>query len=190
MSHELLQQVAFFVFAFMTLGSAFMVVSSRTVFVSALWLILSFVGVAGLYVLLEAGFLAAIQILVYVGAISVLILFAVMLTEDVMGKSTPIRQWPLAASIVLIFYGLLAKAAFTANWPESKGAIAPPDGMAIDAAIASRTSGAMAIDGGFELPGQVVMLGHSFMTEYLLAFEVMAIVLLVALVGAIVIARD
>ena len=89
MSPLLLQQIAFMVLAAISLGGAWGVIRAHSVFVSALWLILSFVGVAGLYVMLEAGFLAVIQVLVYVGAISVLILFAIMLTEDVMGQAEP-----------------------------------------------------------------------------------------------------
>ncbi|MCB9176132.1 MAG: NADH-quinone oxidoreductase subunit J [Caldilineae bacterium] len=190
MSPLLLQQIAFMVLAAISLSGAWGVIRAHSVFVSALWLILSFVGVAGLYVMLEAGFLAVIQVLVYVGAISVLILFAIMLTEDVMGQAEPASQWPLAVLIVLPFFGMLAKAAFTADWQLSAGSVAPPEGASISAETAKLVTTAIPAEQGFRLPGQVVMLGRSLMTEHLLAFEVVAVVLLVALVGAIVIARD
>ena len=80
--------LSFVVVAAVTLGGALGVVLARTVFASGLFLILSFLGVAGIYVLLEAPFLAATQVLIYVGAVAVLILFAIMLTRRVMTVST------------------------------------------------------------------------------------------------------
>ena len=74
----------FILFSLMVLGGGLLVVTSRNLIHSAGALILSLFGVAGFYVLLEAGFLAAIQVLVYIGAIAVLIIFAVMLTRKVM----------------------------------------------------------------------------------------------------------
>jgi NADH-quinone oxidoreductase subunit J len=114
----MIEQIAFVVIAATMLVSAFGVVAARTVFVSALWLVLSFVGVAGLYVLLGAGFLAMIQLLVYVGAISVLILFVIMLTRDVMGDHPQRnRQWVLAAILALALFGVLAVLGYTTDWP-------------------------------------------------------------------------
>ena len=108
MSQESLIPFVFGFFALLSLGGALGVAMARTIFVSALWLVLSFVGVAGLYLLLGAGFLAVIQVLVYVGAISVLILFAIMLTEDVMGDEQPNNNQVGLALIVLtpIIFGL------------------------------------------------------------------------------------
>ena len=79
-------QFIFIILSVITLGAALAVVTSKNLFHSALFMVLSFVGVAGLYVLLEAGFLAAVQILVYVGAIAILIIFAIMLTRRLMAK--------------------------------------------------------------------------------------------------------
>ena len=78
-------QILFILFGLVTIIAAVMVVVRRNLFHAALFLVLSFFGVAALYVLLEAYFFAAAQVLVYVGAISILIIFAVMLTRGVMG---------------------------------------------------------------------------------------------------------
>ena len=191
MSPELLQQIAFLAFSFTVLGAGLGVVLARTVFVAALWLILSFIGVAGLYVILGAGFLAVIQILVYVGAISVLILFAIMLTEDVMGGEKPNSQWALVAMVALTLWGLLTKASFTTDWQVKLAMLAPADGVAIPEAAAKTVSGVMqGTDSAAVLPDQVTQLGRVLMTEHLLSFEVISVILLMALVGAIVIARD
>jgi len=77
------EALVFWIFAGLTLGSAFVVVLSRTLIYSAFALLVTFFGVAGLYVLLGADFLAATQLLVYVGGILVLLLFGVMLTHRI-----------------------------------------------------------------------------------------------------------
>jgi len=104
-------QVAFILISVITLGSALAMVTSRTVFVAALWMVAAFAGVAGLFVLLEAGFLAAIQILIYAGGIAILILFAIMLTPRVMrpmeGLGRFNNQWMLAAALNLALFAAL-----------------------------------------------------------------------------------
>jgi NADH-quinone oxidoreductase subunit J len=81
-------QVIFIILSAVALIGAVGVVTNRNLFRSALFLVLSFIGVAGFYVLLEAEFLAMVQILVYVGAISILIIFAVMLSRRMMAPDT------------------------------------------------------------------------------------------------------
>jgi NADH-quinone oxidoreductase subunit J len=199
----MIESIAFLVFAGLTLGGAIGVVVARTVFIGALWLILSFLGVAGLYVLLDAGFLAMIQILVYVGAISVLILFAVMLTRDMMTERRPInRQWALGVMVALAVFGSLAALAYRADWPLSRGQVVPASGAAVvvegtspaeRAALVPSVIARSGDDGAgttYVVPGTIVALGRAFMTEYLLQFEVIGAMLLLAMVGAIVIARD
>ncbi|MEI8166982.1 MAG: NADH-quinone oxidoreductase subunit J, partial [Chloroflexales bacterium] len=83
-------QIVFGLIAALIVGAAVMVVTARNVIHAALWLIASFFGVAALYMLLEAEFIAVVQILVYVGAIAILILFAIMLTRQVTGEG--VRQ--------------------------------------------------------------------------------------------------
>jgi len=79
------EQIIFFVLAAATLGSAVMVVTLRNIVHCGVFLVFSFLGVAGIYILLNAEFLFAAQIMIYVGAISVVILFAIMLTEQKRG---------------------------------------------------------------------------------------------------------
>lgn len=156
---------SFTIVALVTLVGALGTVTARTVFASGLWLILSFVGVAGLYVLLEAPFLAAAQVLIYAGAVAVLILFAVMLTRRVMGDAQISQnndQWLPAAIVATLLFVVLSLTTLQ-SWQIS--AEAPP-------AL------------------QVNALGEAFLGAYLLPFEIISVVLLVALVGAIIIARE
>ena len=157
--------LVFGILALITLGGAWGVVSARSVFVSALFLILSLVGIAGLYVLLEAGFLAAVQLLIYVGAISTLILFSVMLTRRVMDERIPQtnRQWGIAGVIAGGLFILLLVLAMTSEWQVSDS---PP------------------------LADQVSALGAALLGPYVLPFEIASVILLVALIGAIIIARE
>ena len=81
------QQIVFIVISAITIIAAWIVVTDRNLFHAAIALMASFAGVAGLYILLEAGFLAASQLLVYIGAISILIMFAIMMTRRLMQTS-------------------------------------------------------------------------------------------------------
>lgn len=155
----------FVIVSAVTLVGALGVVMARTVFASGLWLILSFVGVAGLYVLLDAPFLAVAQILIYAGAVAVLILFAVMLTRRVMGDpgvSQNNSQWLVAAAVAALLFLVLSATTYQ-NWRISTDA---PPTLAINA------------------------LGEAFLGPYLLPFEIVSVVLLVALIGSIIIARE
>ncbi|MFQ5855721.1 MAG: NADH-quinone oxidoreductase subunit J [Anaerolineae bacterium] len=161
----MITQVAFLVIALLTLGGAVGVVTARSVFVSALFLILSFVGVTGIYVLLESPFLAGVQLLIYVGAVAVLILFAVMLTRDVMSEEAPFlnRQWSCGGVIAATLLVLLMLVGFLADWNISSAA--PPEDT-------------------------ILALGEVLLSTYVLPFEIASVILLVALIGAIVIARE
>jgi NADH-quinone oxidoreductase subunit J len=157
--------IVFFVFAFMTVASAFIVVFSKNMIYSAFALLFTFFGVAGLYVLLQADFLAVTQILIYVGGILVLLLFGVMLTNKVINvelKGGSMNTIP-ALMLVAVVAGTLG-GLFYSTW---KGAPAP----ATTLATTTKT------------------LGEMLMTGYLLPFEIASVVLLVALVGAAMFAR-
>src|SRR5512135_444399 len=109
--------ILFFVFAFITVVSAFIVVFSKNIVYSAFSLLFTFFGVAGLYVLLQADFLAVTQILIYVGGILVLLLFGVMLTHKVISvdiKTGTIQTVP-ALLIVAIVAGSLS-GVFYSTW--------------------------------------------------------------------------
>ena len=158
-------QVVFIILSIITLGAALAVVTSKNLFHSALFLILSFVGVAGLYILLEAGFLAAVQILVYVGAISILIIFAIMLTRRLMAKDLVQRnaQWGISGLVAVLLFAVLGFVLLRVNWPVVEADI-PYDSISI--------------------------LGQELMNTYVVPFEVASVLLLVALVGSIIIARE
>ncbi len=162
-------QVIFVVICAVALVSAALVVASRNIVHAALWLILALFGVAGLFAVLEAGFIAVVQVVIYVGAIATLIIFAIMLTGREMregGRQTH-RWWPLPALLsVTLFAGL----AWLLNSMPGTHTAAP--------ALAGEDS--------------VLLLGQALLApeQFVLPFEVASVLLLAALIGAIVIAGD
>ncbi len=157
--------VVFYVFAFITVVSAFIVVFSSNIIYAAFSLLFTFFGVAGLYVLLNADFLAVTQILIYVGGILVLLLFGVMLTSNVINvdiKTGTIQTVP-ALVLVAIVAGSLS-GLFYSTWKD----VSAPETSVVTTTPA---------------------LGKMLMTSYLLPFEIASVVLLVALIGATFIAR-
>jgi NADH-quinone oxidoreductase subunit J len=168
---EVVVQITFGVIAVFILVAAAMVVSVRNVIHAALWLIACFFGVGALYMLLEAEFLAVVQVLIYVGAVSVLILFAIMLTRQITGEG--VRQltnrWPVVLAITaLLFATVLAPTLINQQWNVPP---APPLGTPEP------------IAGPAEL-------GRGFVNEFLIQFQVVGVLLTVALIGAIVIAYE
>jgi NADH-quinone oxidoreductase subunit J len=164
-------QIIFGLIAALIIGSAMMVVLARNVIHAALWLIACFFGVGALYLLLEAEFLAIAQVLIYVGAISILILFAIMLTRQTEGARqlvTGWRLWATGAICAVLFAAVIVPTVATHRWN-----VPPPLGP----------DGAVVIAGPAEL-------GRGFVVEYLLAFQVAGVLLTVALIGAIVIAYE
>ena len=156
---------AFYLFALITIVSAFIVVFSRSIIYSAFALLFTFFGVAGLYVLLQADFLAVTQVLIYVGGILVLMLFGVMLTSNVIDvrlKTGTLQAWP-ARVLVAILAGSLASV-FYSTWKD----VTAPE-------LSMQTT--------------VPSLGEMLMTGYVLPFEIASVILLVALIGAALIAR-
>lgn len=159
--------VAVGVLAGVTLGSAVLTVTLRNLYHCALCLALCLVGVAGLYVVLSAEFIAAAQVLIYVGAVTVLILFAVMMTERITGArgqaASQQRGLALLASVALAacLIGLVQ----TTSWSTAAAQAPPP----------SDTS---------------LILGRELLTTFLIPFEVASVVLLTALVGAVVLAKE
>ena len=153
----------FWVFAILTVGSAGVVVLARSLIYSAFALLFTFFGVAGLYVLLGADFLAATQLLVYVGGILVLLLFGVMLTHRIydLDLKTEKTQLPAGLLVAVGIFIVLAQVAFQTEWPM------------VDRAPAPTTEA----------------IGRLFLGDYLLAFEAASVLLLVALIGAAMIVR-
>lgn len=163
-------QGIFLLAAAVTLGAAILVVASPRLVHAALWLVLTLAGVAVLFVLLEAGYLAAVQVVIYVGAIAILIIFAVMLTRREMRDRGPQhnRGWRLALlAAVLLFGGLLALITQT---PALRLGAPQPLG---DAESVLEDLGRSLVD----------------VDRYVIPFEVASVLLLAALIGAIVVAR-
>jgi NADH-quinone oxidoreductase subunit J len=163
-------QILFLLAALVTLGAAITVVTARNLVHAALALIATFFGVAILFVLLQAGFLATVQVVLYIGAIAILIIFAIMLTRRVMQDSGPQtnQQWWLAA--------LLSLALFAALW-----------------AVFQQVPGLQNVTSAQVIPNDTVQrLGFGFVdpNQYMLPFELASVLLLIALVGSIVIAGE
>ena len=154
--------VLFYVAGAITLGGALGVVMTRNIVYAAFALLASLFGVAGIFLLAFAEFLALVQVLIYGGAIVIVILFALMLTriED-FEHLTDHRQWPIAAIVAIAVFGVIAATIVT---------------------TAVRTTERQGIS--FEA------LGNSLFTEWAVPFEVASLVLLVALIGSVVLVRS
>lgn len=170
--------IAFYLIAITLVGSALGVVLLRNIVHSALFLAVMFGAAAGAYVLLNAEFIAIVQILIYAGAVTILVLFAIMLTQNAQSQSSNpfAKQWWLALIIcVLLGFGLVYAVGNSA--------------MAVVSASASVHLASLAADSG-----TVVRLGQllysPYVYSYVLPFEIASVVLLVAIIGAIVIGRE
>jgi NADH-quinone oxidoreductase subunit J len=162
-----LPDLLFYLLAAMTLGCGFLVVAnpfSRSPITSAMFLVLALLGLSGLFVLLHAFFLAAVQILVYAGAVMVLFLFVIMLLDVREEERRRISRFALATGVLLAggLGGLLV------------GSLA---GTQLDSSPPPA------------LPAHAVDLGRLLFTEYLLPFEMLSVLLLVAMVGVILLSR-
>jgi NADH:ubiquinone oxidoreductase subunit 6 (subunit J) len=160
-------QVIFIILSAVALVGAVGVVTARSLFRAALFLVFSFIGVAGFYLLLEAEFLAMIQLLVYVGAISILIIFAVMLSRRLMSPEFKARneQWLIGLFAAVALFVVLVLILLQVNWPTALSTVSNDLVSELGQALVS--------------PDQ-----------YMLVFEVASVLLLVALVGAVIIARE
>jgi NADH-quinone oxidoreductase subunit J len=179
--------VLFWVFAVLALGAAIAVISMRNIVHGALMLVLNFVAIAGLFLTLESSFLSIIQVLVYAGAIMVLFLFVIMLlgvdNDDLLGADNRTRAAAIAGG------GLLAGAiVFTFVGPyTSEASICGPDAVAAtgDQVDCVGLSEVYDEDDG----AGVAFLGRSMFTQYTYAFELSALLLTVATIGATIMAR-
>jgi len=160
-----MQQAAFAVLALVTLASAVKVVTARNLLHSALWLVLAFFGIAGTFILLEAEFLAVVQILVYVGAISILFIFAIMLSQNYADPLQPRvnAQWQLVAGFAVLLFVALAAIVTRVAWPVAFNQV-PAD--------------------------TIERLGAEFVGTYVVPFEVASVLLVAAMIGAIIVARE
>lgn len=159
-----LEQFLFYLLAAFTVALALMVVLAQNIVRAAVALIFSFCGLAGLYVLLDAEFLAAVQILIYVGGITILLLFAILLTSRIAGKGVRVQneqKW-VNGFVAAALMALLGAAA----WRGFPALVARP-----------------------QQPENTPAIGELLMTTYALPFEAVSILLLAGMVGAIFLAR-
>lgn len=155
----------FFLFALMAISGAIFMISYTKVVHMVVSLALTFISLAGLYILLEAEFVAIVQILIYAGAISILMIFGIMLTkhrdEEVEKHFTLHNILLIIGSVALL--GILFYAIQTADFPDAAPFVAGEDNTA--------------------------EIGKQLFTEHVIPFELMSVLLTVALIGAIVIAK-
>ena len=152
-------------FAIGVVGAGLAVVTLRNVIHSAIAMMVCFGALAGMYALLGAPIVAAAQVLIYLGAISVLIIFAIMLTQagDASLRAPFHRQAPLAVLAAVIVVGLVGWAVVQTDW----------------GAVGSATAVAVNLQG----------LATALFTDYALPFEIISLLLLAAIIGAIFLAR-
>ena len=157
------EMVAFYALAFLLVGASILAVSVRNIFHAAIYLILALFSVAGLFILLHAEFLAAVQVLIYVGAVAVLIIFAVMLTTRLTDIRVRAQNEQVGVGLVIsgMLFVAMTVAIWSTKWPVS------------DLPMAS---------------DNVRALGRLLMTRFVLPFEIVSVLLLAAMIGAIVIA--
>jgi NADH-quinone oxidoreductase subunit J len=156
--------ITFYLFAAITVLSAFFVVTTRNIVHSAYYLMFTFFGVAGIYALLGADFIAIVQLVVYIGGILILLLFGVMLTNKITNvqiKSGTIKIVPASLAVAL-FAGIIATAMLNTRWKTVNS----------------------------EMPVSTAhSLGLLLMQQYAVVFELLGILLLIALIGAASMAR-
>ena len=154
----------FYLIAIITVGSAVIVAFSRNIIYSAFSLLGTFGGVAGIYVFLGADFVAAVQLLIYVGGILVLVLFAVMLTHRITDVEITNRAAGRLPALIVtgVFLYLLIETVRDTSWAKAKQV------------VYAATTGTI---------------GDLFLQSYLLPFELASLVLLAALIGAVVLSR-
>lgn len=159
-----MEQVVFYLLAFIIIVSALAVVSLKNIFHCALFLILCLFSIAGIFVMLHAEFLAVVQVLLYVGAIAILMIFAIMLTSR-------LAESEIRMSNEQVFIGAFMSL------------------ILVFGLIWSQSNTLFKLSGAEPLPESTLAIGKLLMTDFVLPFEMVSIVLLAALIGAIVIAR-
>jgi len=157
--------VVFWIAAALTVLAALTMVGVTNLVHSALALALSLLGIAVLFILLSADFLAAIQILIYVGAVVVLLVFGIMLIQrgDMKESNLPNRYVGVATLVVLVVVGLFSWLISTTDWQVSTAA---------------------------PVPSTVEPIARLLFTRYIIPFEVAGLLLLAAVIGAIILARE
>ena len=199
-----LTTIVFWAASAMTIGLAAIVVTQRDVFRAAIALAGSFLGVGILYFVLSAEFVGVVQILVYVGAISVLMAFAVMFIQDIASGSRPAQGRLVGAVVAVLIFAALAFTAYNTEWSSM-------DDITDSIAIAALTEGFVEVGTGDEIEiftdaplgdSDVVIendgvfvdstgaIGVMLVRKYMLAFEIIGLLLIAALIGGLLLMRE
>ncbi len=187
------QDVVFWILTVMAVGAALGVVLVRDLFRAALLLIVVFMAVAGFFVLLSAEFLAVVQVLIYVGAIAILIIFAVMLTRDVQRGNLPNRlQIPAAVFASLLLVALITVAVDT-KWDFLPAEQLERVELVQTSSVTTLTSEELTEFGITSAEDQAEVqssgLADLLIGDYVLPFEAVSVLLLAALIGALALVR-
>lgn len=168
-----MNQIAFYIISAVILAGALAMVSSRSLVRSVIWMVISFIGVGALFITLGAEFIGVVQIMVYAGGIVVLFLFVIMLVnlDEVRRMEYLHRQWLPAVLLVCL---LVAELGFM-MWAGSQDSPLPTPEQ-LDATLRG-------------MGGNTETIGMALYTEFILPFEVVSVLLLVAMVGAIYLAK-
>ena len=163
----MMRTIVFFLLAALTLGGALAVINLKNIVHSVLCLIITFLGVAGIFLTMKADFLAAVQVLVYAGAVAILVIFALLLVnrgDGNMQETNPYgRLGIIGIAAAALFFGALSFSLSKTAWQTTAAAL-------------QTTS--------------VAEIGYRFLTQYAVGFELAAILLLLAMVAAIIIGRE
>ncbi len=189
----LFQDIVFWLLSVMAVGGALGVVLVPDLFRAALLLIVVFIAVAGFFILLSAEFLAVVQVLIYVGAIAILIIFAIMLTRDVQRGNLPNRlQIPAVVFSALLFSALVAVAADT-QWKFLPDVEQERVELVQTSSVTTLTGEVLADEGvtGADEQEEVQEAGLAdlLISDFVLPFEAVSVLLLAALIGALVLVR-
>ncbi len=174
----LIIDIAFWIIALSAIGSSVAVVQTRDLFRAALFLAAAFLSIAGLFVLLRAEFLAVVQVLIYVGAISVLIIFAVLTTRDV-EHGNPSNMLRIPAAILAILFLVVASITMlNTDW-----------NLLSNSEAASAAVAGVEGESGGDVPDLIPTIAELLLQDYVLVFEVASVLLLATIVGALVLVR-
>lgn len=195
---------AFWLTSLITIAAAIMVVTVRDVFKAAVFLAGSFIGVSAIFFLLNAEFVGVVQILVYVGAVSILIAFSVMMIADVSRGSQPTGARYASVTVSALVLAAIAVAAYNTDWTlnsqlTDRHAIAGLAGEFVEEPLASgegRVVDANSLDAQPEEPIQTGVLNDStgtvgtlLLREFVLPFETVGLVIVAALIGGLALMR-
>jgi NADH-quinone oxidoreductase subunit J len=178
----------FYIFAALAVCSATLCILQRSPVSAALWLVSTMFSLAAIYVLLDAQFIAAIQVLIYAGAVMVLFLFVIMLLN--LGHASSDMRGPSALATAVVIVGLLSielvtlwrytPARLAREVSQAPAALSDPSAIFMGGQIAQEEASARGIVGGIAVP---------LFQQYLVPFEITSILLLAAIVGAVVLAK-